>query len=242
MKERVIKLNPQDPETGILHVYPASHPNGKAVVMCPGGGFKQINGNHEGADFAAWFNERGITYAWLSYRLPKDNSEGRKPIEDLRLAIRYLQYEKNTWGICKTGVMGASIGGYIAGYASTYFFSNDHPEFQILLYPIISMTDDFAHIPTRDCMLGEEVSDEKKDELSLELHVQGAPPTFIALADDDNVVNPEASRLYCKALKKDNTSASLFAFPIGGHSFGFNDAFPFKEHFLKELDKWLKTI
>ena len=46
-----------------LLVYPATKPNGKAILMCPGGGLSKISIGHEGRDMAAWFNAQGITYA-----------------------------------------------------------------------------------------------------------------------------------------------------------------------------------
>ena len=53
-----------------LLVYPATKPNGKAILMCPGGGLSKISIGHEGRDMAAWFNAQGITYAVLKYRMP----------------------------------------------------------------------------------------------------------------------------------------------------------------------------
>ena len=50
-----------------LLVYPATKPNGKAILMCPGGGLSKISIGHEGRDMAAWFNAQGITYAVLKY-------------------------------------------------------------------------------------------------------------------------------------------------------------------------------
>ena len=53
-----------------LTVYPAAKPNGIAVIMCPGGGYRRLAMNHEGYDMAPWFNNLGITYAVLKYRMP----------------------------------------------------------------------------------------------------------------------------------------------------------------------------
>lgn len=58
-----------------LLVYPATKPNGKAILMCPGGGLSKISIGHEGRDMAAWFNAQGITYAVLKYRMPNGHRE-----------------------------------------------------------------------------------------------------------------------------------------------------------------------
>ena len=53
--------------TPTLTVYLPSNGNGKAIVMCPGGGYSHLAMNHEGHDMAQWFNAQGIVYAVLKY-------------------------------------------------------------------------------------------------------------------------------------------------------------------------------
>ena len=65
----------KDASSAVLWVYPVRKPRGKAIIMCPGGGFNQIASDHEGHDFAAWFNNQGITYAVLNYRMPHGDVE-----------------------------------------------------------------------------------------------------------------------------------------------------------------------
>ena len=42
--------------------------NGVALVICPGGGFRDVWFDREGADFAMWLAEKGITSLVLKYR------------------------------------------------------------------------------------------------------------------------------------------------------------------------------
>ena len=70
-----------------LLVYPATKPNGKAILMCPGGGLSKISIGHEGRDMAAWFNAQGITYAVLKYRMPNGHRE--VPLDDVRQGLRF---------------------------------------------------------------------------------------------------------------------------------------------------------
>ena len=65
----------KDASSAVLWVYPVRKPRGKAIIMCPGGGFNQIASDHEGRDFAAWFNNQGITYAVLNYSMPHGDVE-----------------------------------------------------------------------------------------------------------------------------------------------------------------------
>ncbi|WP_455636233.1 alpha/beta hydrolase [Parabacteroides sp.] len=227
--------------TPSLLVYPASKPNGKAILMCPGGGLSKISIGHEGRDMAAWFNAQGITYAVLKYRMPNGHRE--VPLDDVRQGIRILRNYAEEWKISKVGVMGASIGGYIAGHAAVFSVDNEQPDFQILLYPVISMLPHLTHLKSRERLLGANPTHEEEMAFSLELHVNAlTPPAFIALASDDEAVSPENSVLYYLALLKNKVSASLHIYPKGGHSFGFRDSFVYKHLWTEELEKWLSTI
>ncbi len=73
-----------DVTTPTLTVYPASHPNGMAIIMCPGGGYGGLAMKHEGHDMAPWFNTQGITYAVLKYRMPNGHHE--VPLSDAEQA------------------------------------------------------------------------------------------------------------------------------------------------------------
>lgn len=224
-----------------LLVYPATKPNGKAILMCPGGGLSKISIGHEGRDMAAWFNAQGITYAVLKYRMPNGHRE--VPLDDVRQGLRILHNYSEEWKITKVGVMGASIGGYIAGHAAIFGVDDARPDFQILLYPVISMLPHLTHLKSRERLLGANPTHEEEETFSLELHVNAlTPPAFIALASDDEAVSPENSVLYYLALLKNKVSASLHIYPKGGHSFGFRDNFVYKRQWTDELEKWLSTI
>jgi acetyl esterase/lipase len=46
---------------------------GKAVVVCPGGGYQGLAYDWEGIDIAKWLNYRGIAAFVLKYRLPSQS-------------------------------------------------------------------------------------------------------------------------------------------------------------------------
>lgn len=58
--------NVSDPS---LTVVRPKQPNGAAVVICPGGGWRILAWGHEGMDAAHWFAARGVTAFVLKYRL-----------------------------------------------------------------------------------------------------------------------------------------------------------------------------
>ncbi len=228
-------------EAAELLLWPAARPNGQAVVACPGGGFNQVALEREGYPFARWFNERGVTYAVLCYRMP--HGRAGLPAEDIRCALAFMRERAAEWGITRLGVMGASIGGHIAATAATLFEGEERPAFQILLYPVITMLDAWAHRPSRGRLMGENPSAELCERLSLELHVTPqTAPAFIVLAEDDAAVSPMHSLRYYEALSARGVPAQLHVYPRGGHSFAFDDAFPYKALWLAELERFLGEV
>ena len=62
-------------------VYLPQEPSGRAVVDCPGGGYAVLSNTHEGAAWAPFFNERGIAFMLVNYRIP----HGDRTLQSLRL-------------------------------------------------------------------------------------------------------------------------------------------------------------
>lgn len=223
-------------EEGTLFVFNSKQKTKASVIMCPGGGYRQINLRHEGIDFADWFEDRNITYAILKYRYPRGNSD--IPGKDIERAMKIMRrrFPEQTK---KTGVMGASIGGYYAAASATTpeSFKND---FQILMYSVTSMKDKITHIHCKECILGNNPSGADIKKYSPLEHVSpNTSPAFIVASADDPAVNPLNSILYAAELQKKEVPVSLHIYPSGGHSFGFRDSYPYKEQWLAELDKWL---
>ncbi len=50
---------------------------------------------------------------------------------------------------------------------------------------------------------------------------EDTPRTFIALCQDDKVVNPKSSLLYYNSLLDKGIKAEMYIFPTGGHGWGF---------------------
>lgn len=95
-------------------VYRPAGPFTKAVLVVPGGGFRQVVSGKEGHDIARWLASNGVAAGVLTYRLPVDNwPQGGDAImlEDAQRAIRLLRRET---GAAKVGVLGFSAGGRIA--------------------------------------------------------------------------------------------------------------------------------
>jgi acetyl esterase/lipase len=228
---------------------------GVAVVICPGGGYARLAMDHEGYGLARWLAERGIAGIVLKYRMP--NGHPQVPSDDARRVLRIVRTNAEKWGIdpSKIGIAGSSAGGHLAATVSTRFDKGDplatdpvaktscRPDFSLLLYPVITMKEDFTHLGSRKNLLGDGNNLNLIRLYSNELHVtKETPPTFIVLADNDTGVVPRNSIEYYSALKANQVPAEMHIFAKGGHGFGMRqnniptDKWP--ELFLD----WLKAI
>lgn len=226
-----------------ITVYRAEHPSGMAVIMCPGGGYARLAMNHEGHDMAPWFNTQGITYVVLKYRMPNGHNE--VPFSDVEQAIRLVRQNAAEWNInpAKVGIMGASAGGHLASTLATHYTSKEtRPDFQILLYPVITMDANFTHAGSRENLITKNPSADLIAKYSNELQVNAqTPQAFIALSSDDKAVLPQNSINYYLALLKHNVPATMHIYPTGGHGWGFRDNFTYKRQWTDELEKWLRN-
>ena len=225
-----------------IAVYRPEKPNGMAIIMCPGGGYARLAMGHEGHDMAAWFTTQSITYVVLKYRMPNGHYE--VPLSDAEQAIRIVRQHAAEWNMNphRIGIMGASAGGHLAASLATLYSSQEtRPDFQVLFYPVISMKEGVTHAGSRVNLIGEKPSAELEKKYSLEQQVNAqTPQAFIMLSSDDGAVPPANSLGYYEALLKNHVPATLHAYPIGGHGWGFRDNFTYKRQWTGELEKWLR--
>lgn len=220
-----------------------------AVVICPGGGYSILAYNLEGTEVAKILNSWGVTAVVLKYRLPDDAimiDKSIGPLQDAQRALQYVREHADALNVDaqKVGIMGFSAGGHLASTASTHFEKSYienpknislRPDFSILGYPVISMTDSLAHMGSRENLIGKNPSEDLIKEFSNELQVtKNTPPTFLVLANDDNGVNPENSIKYYEALLKNHVPAEMHIFQNGGHGFG--------THLLDGKDQWMDLL
>lgn len=229
-----------------VEVFLPENPNGQAVVICPGGGYARLAIDHEGEMFAEWFNQRGITAVVLYYRMPNEHST--LPCKDVLTAVELVRENAEAWGVspAKVGVMGFSAGGHVAASALTKYTSEaNKPNFGVLIYPVITMKEEFTHKGSRDRLIGKEAKPAAVEEWSLENHVTPQTPTcFIALSNDDRGVHNANSTLFYNALYANKVPAELHIYPKGGHGWGFNGAkfAPYHDEFLTSLERWIKAL
>ncbi|MDR0908078.1 MAG: alpha/beta hydrolase [Rikenellaceae bacterium] len=228
-----------------MYVYPAdkSANTGRAMLICPGGGYAMLSASHEGKMFAEWFAAGGITAVVLKYRLPNRHSE--IPLADAMQAMKLLRENAKEWGVdpSKIGVMGFSAGGHLASTLLTHYDSpQTRPSFGILYYPVISMGE-LTHQSSRDFLLGENPTPEAVDYYSSELQVTGdTPPTMIFFSNDDGLVDSRNGVMFYDALKQNKVGAALYIFPSGEHGWGFGPWFPYHEQMKALTMDWISRF
>lgn len=231
-----------------LHVFlPAeSRATGRAVVDCPGGGYGMVCMDYEGTDWAPYYNDLGIAYFVLKYRMPK--GDRTVPVGDAEHAIRLVRDSAQQWHInpYDIGIMGFSAGGHLASTVATHADYASRPNFQILFYPVISMDKKRGHEGSSRNFLGADVDNEQvvksfSNEQCVRRHV--TPPAILFMANDDKVVPPLTNGVpYYMALRQHDVNASLHIYPSGGHGWRFNARFPYHYDMLQTLTRWLSEL
>lgn len=211
----------------------------KAVVIFPGGGYCHLAKEHEGKDVAAWMSANGVTAFVLYYNFPNGNPS--VPNTDAKEAFDYArEHAAELGGYSKVGVMGSSAGGHLASTVATH---TEQADFQILLYPVISMDTTVTHRGSHDFLLGNAPSAEDELKFSNEKQVtEKTPEAFIALSLDDDVVPALPNGVaYAKALTEKGVPTTLVCYPRGGHGWGWRESFEFSSEWKTELSKFLFT-
>ena len=225
----------------------AEKASGRAVVCCPGGGYSHLAIDHEGHQWATFFNNQGIALIVVKYRMPHGNH--LIPISDAEEAIRTVRRNAVDWHIDRNdiGIMGFSAGGHLASTIATHSKGDAAPNFQILFYPVITMDPAFTHKGSHDNLLGTNHSKKEMRRLeadySNDLQVNRTTPrAFLALSDDDKAVPAANGFSYYQQLYKHDVPASIHIYPTGGHGWGYRESFPFHYNVIFELQAWLQSF
>ena len=241
---KTFKVNITPDGQANMVAYLPENPSGRAVVDCPGGGYTHLATQHEGHDWATYFNKQGIAFFVLTYRMP--GGDRSIPMGDAQNAIRMVRDSAAAWHINPedVGIMGFSAGGHLASTVSTHSEYDCRPNFSILFYPVISMNERESHKGSCQNFLGKE--GQKNEQLVKLFSNQNAvvrhltPPAIIITANDDGVVPPVTNAIaYYSAMRRMGNDCALYVYPTGGHGFGFRSTWAYHDQMLNDLTTWL---
>jgi acetyl esterase/lipase len=216
-------------------------PNGSALLIAPGGGYRWVVVDKEGYELGRWLAARGVTVFVLFYRLPGEGwAAGPDTVlQDMQRAMRLIRHSADRYAIDpeRVGVMGFSAGGHAcadlaARFAQPVYRAVDaadklsaRPEIAAPIFPVISMSAPHAHAGSREKLLGLSPLTSMEQAHSPHLNIPAdAPPHFLLHAEDDDVVPVENSLLLRAALRAKGIAVETHLFTHGGHGFGLKKA------------------
>ena len=226
---------------------------GTAVIICPGGGYAILAIQHEGYDVAETLRRWGIAAFVLKYRLPDDRIMINKsigPLQDAQRAIQLVREHAAEWHINphQIGIMGFSAGGHLAAMAGTRFQTayidnprqlSLRPDFMILCYPVISMTDSLTHMGSREHLLGQHPTEEQIRAFSAEMQVTAqTPPAFIIQSTADPGVKVGNSVAMYIALHAHGIPVEMHLYEKGPHGFGMHNP-DTPDQWMVRLHNWM---
>lgn len=217
-----------------LTAYPApsDRNTGTSVIICPGGAYQRLAIEKEGRAVAEWLNSLGVSGFVLKYRLKEYGHPA--PLRDVLRAVRLVRSNASRWRVdpSRIGVLGFSAGGHLASCAGTLFDAPEgrtgadldrvsaRPDFLVLVYPVITLKDPYAHAGSRESLLGVTPRPDLVERLSTDLQVTSkTPPTFLVHGGTDGSVPAENSLLFYAALRRAGVPAELHLYQEGPHGF-----------------------
>jgi acetyl esterase/lipase len=224
-----------------IHLAPAKRATGAAVVVFPGGGYRDIWIDKEGHDVARWLNLFGVTGIVVKYRTGsaftwRQASEELRAgimaatLADAKRAMRFARHHSVEWNIDpnRVGAIGFSAGGHLVirlaaqadpgdpDAADPVERASSRPDFSILIYPGVP----------------EDLSNMRSD----------GGPVFIAQASDDTLTPPQGTvRLY-QELQKIGVPAELHIFREGSHGFGLGIEGGSTRSWTHLCEEWMREL
>ena len=206
-------------------IHRPQNPNGVGLVICPGGGFRDVWIDREGHDLAIWLADHNVTCLVLKYRTRLDTGNlaagewqnyQRAVQADGRQAIRILRKQASDLGLRpnKIGMCGFSAGGHLAISCALY------PEPELAASEVSGMPD-FAGLFYPG--IPEGISQAIESRTAPESATPGICPMFIVNARVDKLTPAEKCIDFYTMLLKAGVNAELHVFSNGGHGFGLGD-------------------
>lgn len=213
-----------------LQIFRPVKPNGKAVIVAAGGGYKRIELGIEGWPLADWLTERGYTAYVLAYRLPSEgwNAGNIVALQDAQRALRIVRSRES-----HVSLLGFSAGGHLMGMTATLGDSQTYAaqdsidsisavaQGAALIYPPITLERPYTHTSTHKVLVGPDASAQEEAEWSVQNRVTGStPPEFLVQAEDDSVVDPHNTLIMAAACEQRGVAVEMHRYATGGHGFG----------------------
>lgn len=234
----------EDTDTGIA-AFPLPERK-KCVIICPGGGYMNVCSLAEGYPLAMAINRMGYAAFVVHYRTHEEAS-APNPMDDLAQAVRFIMEHADELNVDMEdyAVMGFSAGGHLASTFGTAALGYGRyglpaPKCMILGYPVITMGE-YAHVGSREMLLGKEAPREMWDRYSVEKLVDSTyPRTYVWQCDADDTVPIQNTQLLAQALAKQGVEHEYEVFPGDAHGWGLGVGTPAEGWLERAIRLWTK--
>jgi acetyl esterase/lipase len=197
-----------------VYLPPKEKATGAAVVICPGGGHRQLVFKPEGDEPARYLAAIGVTAFVLKYRLGREEgspySIEKHARDDGQRAMRVVRSRAREWNLDpnRIGMMGFSAGGEVvsmvafgasaadANAADPVDRVSSRPDFLIMIYP------GPLGVP--------------------EVVPADAPPAFLLAANDDKCCSPPILKLL-QGYREAKVSVEAHIYAQGSHAFNMGN-------------------
>lgn len=227
----------------ITVVRPEKKRTGRAVIVCPGGGYSILALDLEGTEIVQWLNDAGITGILLKYRVPRrggDFPRHHHALQDAQRAMSIVRSRAAEWGIDpeKIGICGFSAGGHLSAmmchaHGTRIYEPVDdldkascRPDFAVLVYPAY-LTD-----PIDSPDIAAPFAKPEKGVV---------PPVFIAVGRKDRFA--KGALRYCRELVAAGAAVECHVYFRGGHGVGLRKerGYPLSE-WAPACARWMKDL
>jgi len=211
---------------------PPGKANGCAVLVVPGGGFRELVFDAEGRQAAEFLNGLGVTAFALKYRLPRQEGSPytlANVREDAYRALRLVRHRAGEFHVDpnRIGILGFSAGGVVVTMvafdkgdgdpkaADPIDRTNGRPDFEMMVYPGKDLIPAVVPADTR--------------------------PAFLIAANDDEYGCDAAALALFEKFREAKVSVEAHFIAQGKHAFNMGERSPFKaiNHWPDRMADWL---
>ncbi len=217
----------------------------EAILVIPGGGYRQLSLSIEGEPIALAYASRGFAAFVLHYSVC-DALRNNTPLAEASAAMAYIRRNADKYNINpnKIYAVGFSAGGHLCATLGTMWHNNDickmakvesgenKPTAIVLCYPVISGVN-YVHIGSfKNLLANKEPSASELEFYSAEKNVnEKSSPAFIIHTAEDESVPVQNSLIMAKAYADAGVQFELHIYPHGKHAFALgNDITDLGEH------------
>lgn len=231
---------------------------GAAVIIAPGGGFRQLSIHKDGTELAQWLAERGVAAFVLKYRtapilgetrafqkmlwsLPR-GLPGKAGEADGLEALRLIRLHASEYRIKpnRVGVVGFSAGGHVAGMMAIVPDVAARANFAGMIYGM-PYEGDLVPLPAPFLPQGFEAIEAPLTAPPPTPAPNALPPLFMAMAQDDRAAEI-GFRAFYNRLFNAGYRPELHLYQVGGHGFGMRPQGNTTDMWAEQFFAWMKVV